>query len=456
MSKAIAVTDCNRDPLHFSTFEAKAVVADFLGGRLTTDAGALLLREVADRIGLFDALDAAIPDPRNPVLVIHPQRAMIAQRVTAIALGYEDLNDHQNLRADPVLQLAAGKSPDGDLTLASPPTLCRLENRAQRKTLVKLAAVLVDQFLAAHPTPPEHLILDFDATDDPTHGKQEGRFFHGYYDHHCFLPLYVFCGDELLAAYLRPSNIDGAKHARAVLKLLVDRLRAVWPDVKITFRGDSGFCRWRLMRWCDSHGLGYVLGLAKNPVLQRAAVDEIARAQRQFPQTGQPQRVFGSFSYAASSWDRTRRVIVKAEHTAQGANPRFIVVNVPGDPQEFYEDVYWQRGEAENRIKEQQLDLFAGRTSCHRFLANQFRLLLSSAAYVLVQSLRRTALAGTELARAQVGTIRLKLFKVAARVVVSVRRVVFHLATSYPYQEMFRAVYERLTGRHESPSSVPS
>jgi hypothetical protein len=456
MSKAIAVTDCNRDPLHFSTFEAKAVVADFLGGRLTTDAGALLLREVADRIGLFDALDAAIPDPRNPVLVIHPQRAMIAQRVTAIALGYEDLNDHQNLRADPVLQLAAGKSPDGDLTLASPPTLCRLENRAQRKTLVKLAAVLVDQFLAAHPTPPEHLILDFDATDDPTHGKQEGRFFHGYYDHHCFLPLYVFCGDELLAAYLRPSNIDGAKHARAVLKLLVDRLRAVWPDVKITFRGDSGFCRWRLMRWCDSHGLGYVLGLAKNPVLQRAAVDEIARAQRQFPQTGQPQRVFGSFSYAASSWDRTRRVIVKAEHTAQGANPRFIVVNVPGDPQELYEDVYCQRGEAENRIKEQQLDLFAGRTSCHRFLANQFRLLLSSAAYVLVQSLRRTALAGTELARAQVGTIRLKLFKVAARVVVSVRRVVFHLATSYPYQEMFRAVYERLTGRHESPSSVPS
>jgi hypothetical protein len=447
------VTDCNRDPLHFSTLGPKAVVADLLGGRLTTDAGALMLREVAQRIGLFDALNDAIPDPRNPVFIIHDQRALIAQRVTAIALGYEDLNDHQDLRADPVLQLAAGKPPEAELPLASPPTLCRLENRVGRKTLVKLAAVLVDQFLAAHPTPPAHLVLDFDATDDRVHGKQEGRFFHGYYDHHCFLPLYVFCGDELLAAYLRPSNIDAAKHARAVLKLLVDRLRAAWPEVRITVRGDSGFCRWRLMRWCDSHGIGYVLGLAKNPALERAARDEIARAERQFQRTGQPQRLFGSFGYAAATWDRPRRVIVKAEHTAQGANPRFVVANVPGDPQELYEDVYCQRGEMENRIKEQQLDLFADRTSCHRFLANQFRLLLSSAAYLLVQALRRTALAGTELARAQVGTIRLKLFKVAARVVVTARRVVFHLASSYPYQEVFRSVYERLTGHQPSRAS---
>jgi hypothetical protein len=447
------MTDCNRDPLPFSTLGSKTVVADFQGGRLTTDAGALLLREVADRTGLFDALDAAIPDPRNPVFIIHDQRAMIAQRVTAIALGYEDLNDHQNLRADPVLQVAAGKPPEQELTLASPPTLCRLENRAERQTLVKIAEVLVDQFLAAHPTPPEHLILDFDATDDRVHGQQEGRFFHGYYDHHCFLPLYVFCGDELLAAYLRPSNIDAAKHARAVLKLLVGKLRSTWPGVKITIRGDSGFCRWRLMRWCDSHGIGCVLGLAKNPALERAAQDEIARAERQFRQTGQPQRIFASFGYAASTWDRRRRVIVKAEHNAQGANPRFVVANVPGDPQESYEDVYCQRGEMENRIKEQQLDLFADRTSCHRFLANQFRLLLSSAAYVLVQALRRTALSGTELARAQVGTIRLKLFKVAARVVVTARRVVFHLASSYPYQEMFRSVFGRLTGHQPSPAA---
>jgi hypothetical protein len=377
---------------------------------------------------------------------------MIAQRVMAIALGYEDLNDHQDLRVDPALQLAAGKAPDEDLALASPPTLCRLENRIDRKTLFKLSEVLVDKFIAAHPTPPEHLILDFDATDDRVHGKQEGRFFHGYYDHHCFLPLYVFCGDEFVTAYLRSSNIDASKHTRALLKLLVDKFRIAWPAVKITVRGDSGFCRWRLMRWCDSHGIGYVFGLAKNAVLERAAIDEIARAQRQFRQTQEPQRLFGSFSYAASTWDRQRRVIVKAEHNAQGANPRFIVVNIPGNPQELYEDVYCQRGEMENRIKEQQLDLFADRTSCHRFLANQFRLLLSSAAYVLVQTLRRTALAGTDLARAQVGTIRLKLFKVAARVVVTVRRVVFHLASSYPYHEMFSSAGVRLSDRQPTPA----
>jgi Transposase DDE domain group 1 len=446
------MTDCNRDPLPFASVGPKAVVADFLGGRLTTDAGALLLREVDNRIGLFDAIDAAIPDPRHPVFIVHPQRAMIAQRITALALGYEDLNDHQTLRSDPVLQIAAGIAPEAEVALASPPTLCRLENRVDRKALIKIAEGLVDQFIASHLDPPEHLILDFDATDDLIHGKQEGRFFHGYYDHDCFLPLYVFCGDELLTAYLRPSDIDAAKHGRAVLKLLVGKLRAAWPAVKITIRGDSGFCRWRLMRWCDSHGIGYVLGLAKNKVLERAARDEIDGAERQFRRIGQPQRVFGSFSYAAGSWERRRRVIVKAEHTAQGPNPRFVVVNVPGDPQELYEDVYCQRGEMENRIKEQQLGLFADRTSCHRFLANQFRLLLSSAAYVLVQALRRTALAGTELAQAQVGTIRLKLFKVAARVVVSVRRVVFHLASSYPYRAVFRQVYERVRGVGRPPA----
>jgi hypothetical protein len=441
------MTECNGDPLNFSRIESKAVVADFNGGRLTIDAGALLLRELGEKLGLFEALDHAIPDPRWLPIVVHDQRAMLAQRITAIALGYEDLNDHQTLRRDPALQLAAGKVPDPEMPLASPPTLCRLENRVDRKSLVRLAGVLVDQFIASHREPPESLILDLDATDDPIHGRQERRFFHGYYDHHCFLPLYVFCGDELLVAYLRPSDIDAAKHARAVLKLLVRRLRAAWPGVKLTIRGDSGFCRWRLMRWCDTNGIGYVLGLARNVVLQRLARDEIERAERRFGRTGQPQRIFGSFSYAAGSWDRSRRVIAKAEHNAQGANPRFVVTNVPGDPQELYEDVYCQRGEMENRIKEQQLGLFADRTSCHRFLANQFRLLLSSAAYVLVQALRRTALAGTELARAQVDTIRLKLFKVAGRVVVTVRRVRFHLSSSYPYQAVFREVFARLRGR---------
>jgi Transposase DDE domain group 1 len=438
------MTDCKREPLAFSSLGPKSVVADFRGGRLTSDAGCILLREVAQKTGLFDALNEVIPDPRHPVFIVHDQRSMIAQRIVAIALGYEDLNDHHTLRADPALQLAAGRFPDAEFTLASPPTLCRLENRIERKTLMRIAEVLVDQFIASHTQPPQSLILDFDATDDPLHGRQEGRFFHGYYDNYCYLPLYVFCGDELVAAYLRPSKIDASKHSRALLKLLVRRLRQAWPDVKITLRADSGFCRWRLMRWCDSHGIGYVLGLARNQALERLGADWIARAERQFKKTGQPQRIFGSFAYQASSWDRPRRVIVKAEYTAQGPNPRFITVNVPGDPQELYEDVYCQRGEMENRIKEQQLDLFADRTSCHRFLANQFRLLLSSAAYVLFQALRRTALRDTDLEKAQVGTIRLKLLKVAARVVVTTRRVVFHLASSYPFQDRFRAVFERV------------
>jgi hypothetical protein len=438
------MTDCNHGALIFSSLGPKTVVADFMGGRLSSDAGAILLREIGEQTGLFDAISEVIPDPRHPVFIVHEQRRMIAQRVIALALGYEDLNDHQTLRNDPALQLAAGLVPDEELTLASPPTLCRLENRIQRKTLIQIAGVLVDQFIASHLQPPEHLTLDFDATDDPIHGNQEDRFFHGYYDNYCYLPLYVFCGNELLAAYLRPSKIDAAKHSRALLKLLVQRLRQAWPNVKITIRADSGFCRWRLMRWCDSNGIGYVLGLARNKVLERLATDWIEWAERDFKKTGQPQRFFGTFAYEAGSWDRLRRVIVKAERTPQGPNPRFIVVNVPGNPQELYEDFYCQRGDMENRIKEQQLDLFADRTSCHKFLANQFRLLLSSAAYVLMQTLRRTALRQTDLEKAQVGTIRIKLLKVAARVVVTARRVVFHLATSYPYQDQFRAVFERV------------
>jgi hypothetical protein len=447
MSKAIAMTDCNSPALSFSSLGPKAVVADFQGGRLSTDAGLLLLREVAESTGLFRALDAAITDPRAPELIVHDQRTLLAQRILALAAGYEDLNDHSTLRTDPALRIAAGQVPADRAAPASPPTLCRLENRVDRRSLVRMAEAPVDQFIAAHPRPPEHLILDFDATDDPVHGHQEGRFFHGYYDHYCYLPLYVFAGDELLVAYLRPSDIDASWHARAVLKLLVRRLRAAWPEVRITIRGDSGFCRWRLMRWCDSNGVGYVLGLARNPALERAAGFWIEAAARLYRLTGQPQRIFGSFAYAAATWDRPRRVIVKAEHNARGANPRFVVANVPGDPRELYEDVYCQRGEMENRIKEQQSGLFADRTSCRKFLANQSRLLLSAAAYVLVQAPRRTALAGTELARAQVGTIRLKLLKVAARVVVSARRVVLHLCSSYPYRALFAAAAGCVRGR---------
>jgi hypothetical protein len=451
------MTHCTSSPLPFASAKRRKLEADFGGGVLTSDAGVLLLREADRQLGLIDALDRAIPDPRNPDLIAHPQRALLAQRIFAIACGYEDLNDHDRLRDDPLWQTATDHpGPDDAPQLASPPTLCRLENRIRRATLVQLAATLVEQFIAAHPTPPAELVLDFDATDDPVHGRQENRFFHGYYDGYCFLPLYVMCGDHLLVAYLRPSDSDASRHTRAVLKLLVRRLRQAWPDVRLVVRADSGFCRWRLMRWCDRHGVGYLLGLAKNAVLQRQAAAWQAEAEQAYRSDGQSHRVFGEFTYAAKSWDRPRRVIAKAEHLpGDKANPRFVVTNVSGDGRVLYEQRYCQRGDMENRIKEQQLGLFADRTSCHRFVANQFRVLLAAAAYVLVSHVRRVGLAGTELERAEVGTIRLKLFKVGAWVKRSVRRVVVRLASSYPWQELFAAVARRLAQPQPATASGP-
>jgi hypothetical protein len=308
-----------------------------------------------------------------------------------------------------------------------------------------MAGVLVEQFIASFDQPPEELILDFDATDDAVHGTQEARFFHGYYDHYCFLPLYVFCGARLLVAYLRPSNIDASLHTRPILKLLVHRLRQAWPRVRIILRGDSGFCRWKLMRWCEQNGVSYVLGLARNPVLEGLAAPFMATAQAQFSATNQKVRNFHEVVYAAQTWDHPRRVIVKAEHLSEGPNARFVVTNLPRlGPARIYDELYVARGDMENRIKEQQLALFADRTSCHAFLANQFRVLLSAAAYVLVETLRRTALVDTELAQAQAGTIRLKLFKVAARVITSVRRVVLHLSSAYPLADLLARVLKRL------------
>jgi hypothetical protein len=441
------MTDCNIQPLLFASLNRKKIQADFNGGSLTSDAGALLLRELNKRIGLIDAINSCIPDPRNPFYTVHQQKTMLAQRIFGIALGYEDLNDHQSLRQDPLFQLISERGIEDDLPLASPPTLCRLENRVNRKALAKIAEVFVETFIASYKTIPDELILDFDATDDPVHGNQEKRFFHGYYDHYCFLPLYVFCGSQLLVAYLRPSNIDAASHSRAILKLLVKRIRKQWPNVRIIFRGDSGFCRWRTMRWCDKHNVGYITGLAGNDVLDRLAVQLTEQSRTQFEQTHQKQRLFGEFTYAAQTWDSPRRVIVKAEHLVQGANTRFIVTNLAGEPQRLYDDVYCQRGEAENRIKEQQLGLFADRTSCHDFVANQLRVLLSAAAYLLMDALRREGLADTELANAQVGTIRLKLLKIGARVVCSVRRIVLQLAGGYPLKELFALVLARLSSR---------
>lgn len=434
------MTECSRDAIQFTGHARRQVVADFNGGRLTSDAGVLLLREVDRRLGLIDAINECLPDPREPLLIIHQQRSMLAQRIFSIALGYEDLNDQQTMRDDPALQTAVGCEPEEESPLASPPTLCRLENRVSRQTLVRMSKVLVDTFLASHQKPPKEITFDFDATDDPVHGHQEGRFFQGYYHHYCFLPLYVFCGEHLVCAYLRPANIDAAKHSKAIAKLLVDYVRQRWPDVKITIRGDSGFCRWRWMRWCEKHGVSYIFGLARNPVLERRIEPLVQQAETAFEATGEKQRLFGETTYAAQTWDHERRVIMKAERLAAGPNRRFIVTNLRGRPQALYDENYVKRGDMENRIKEQQRMLFADRTSCHDFQANQFRLLLSSFAYVLTSHLRQNYLAGTELEGAQVSTIRLKLFKVAARVIVSVRRIVFHLASSYPYHALFRRI----------------
>ncbi len=443
------MTECTQEPLLFSSLPRKKIVADFNGGDITTDGGLPLIREVDRRIGLIDAIDNAIDDPRCPWLIEHDQRTILAQRIFAIAAGYEDLNDHQTLRNDTLMQAITDRRLKVGQTehdpLSSPPTLCRLENRIKRADLAAMAEAIVESFIASHTTPPKQLILDFDATDDTVHGDQEGRFFHGYYDNYCF--------------HLRPSNIDGAKHSKGILKLLVRRFRQQWPAVRIIFRGDSGFCRWRMMRWCDRHGVYYILGLAKNARLERMAQPWTIPAKINHNRTGDKQRLFGVIGYAAGSWDRARRVIVKAEHDGLGANPRFVVTNLPGDEQELYEDLYCQRGDMENRIKEQQLGLFADRTSCHRFLANQFRVLLAAAAYVLIETLRRVGLAGTELATAQVTTIRLKLLKIGGRIMQSVRRIAIHLASGYPLQALFHTVLHNLQERSftagERPPGLP-
>jgi hypothetical protein len=433
-------TVCNSELFHFPAVKKRAVCASFTGGAVTSDGGITLLRQTDRRLGLTKALAKVLPDPRDPERIEHPLLSLVRQRIYGLAQGYEDLNDHDTLRHDLVWQTAVERGQP----LASSPTLCRLENRANRQMAWAVHEVLVDQFIASFAQPPAELVLDFDATDDRVHGQQEGRFFHGYYGDYCFLPLYVFCGEQLLVSYLRPANIDAARHAWAVLKLLAVRLRQVWPKVKIIFRGDSGFCRWRMLRWCEAHQVHYIVGLAKNARALGRAKSFIEQAQDAFQSQQQKQRLFGEVQYGAETWDRERRVLVKAEHTDQGSNPRFVVTNLEGDAQRLYDELYCARGEMENRIKEQQLGLFADRTSCHGWWANQFRLLLSSCAYVLMERLRALALAGTELARAQVGTIRLKLLKIGAVVLRNTRRVRLLLSSSYPYQTIFRQVVKAL------------
>ena len=434
------MTNCTQIAFEFPALKRRQVQANFAGGAITSDGGVLLLRQVDKRLGLSAAVAAALNDPRRQASCVHDGLSLLKQRLYGLALGYEDLNDHQQLRADLALQTAVER----EAVLASSATLCRWENRADRDAAWQLHEVLVDQFIASFKRAPKELILDFDATDDAVHGKQEGRFFHGYYDHYCFLPLYVFCRDQLLVSYLRPSNIDGARHAWAILALLVKRLRQTWPKVRLIFRGDSGFCRWRMLAWCERHGVGYIVGIAQNARLNARLQPQLAAAEQQFAETGRKVRGFTEFRYAADSWDHPRRVIAKIEHMDKGANPRYVVTNLDGEAQALYEELYCARGEMENRIKEQQLDLFADRTSCQRWWPNQFRLLLSSLAYTLLEAIRRLALKGTELAQAYVGTIRLKLLKIGAVIIQNSRRIRFLLSSHYPYQPLFFLVAAKL------------
>lgn len=424
---------CTADELDFGRIKRQRITANFEGGALSSDGGLMLLRQVDQKIGLSAAVATVVHDPRNPDLITHSLRDLIAQRLYALACGYEDLNDHAQLRTDPLMQTAVGRSEE----LGSSPTLSRLETRVTRRDIVALNRVLVDQFLASHSQSPEELILDVDASDIPLHGNQEQKEFHAYYDHHCYLPLYVFCGDALLACVLRRSRIDGAKHAPAVIKLLISYLRQHWPDTRFIVRGDSGFCRQRLIRWCERHDVGYVIGVARNARLQARALRWEVTLENAYRKTGQKQRCIREFRYAADSWNHKRRVITRLEFGAQGNNPRFIVTNLTMPASELYDVLYCQRGEAENRIKEAQLDLFGTRTSCHRFLANWLRILFSALAYTLMQALKQMALKGTELAKATSATIRTRLLKIGACVVRNTRRIRLMYASHHPLRDVF-------------------
>ena len=441
------MTECNQERFEFAAHFSSCVVAEFSAERLTTDGGVVLVRQVDRRLRLLERFSGCFVDGRDPERIEHRIGEMVAQRVYGLVLGYEDLNDHDQLRHDPLLAVLAGKR-DLDSALAGKSTLNRLELSPTDVTATryhkitysteKIDRLLVDVFLEAHATAPPRIVLDLDATDIPLHGHQEKRFFHGYYDSYCYLPLYIFAGDHLLCARLRPADQDGAAGAVHEVERIVTQIRQRWPRTQIVVRADSGFCREELLRWCEDNRVDYVLGLARNARLQGHIAGSMAEAKLQWQSTGQAARVFTEFTYCTrKSWSRTRRVIAKAEYTTAKENPRFLVTSLPdADLRALYEDLYCARGEMENRIKEQ-LCLFADRLSTETLRANQLRLYFSALAYTLLEALRRLALAGTQWAQVQVDTLRLRLLKIAAQVRITARRIRLRYSAAYPWKTMF-------------------
>jgi hypothetical protein len=453
------MTECNQSTFRFEAHFSRQVVAQFDGVATTTDGGALLLRETDRKMGLLQRVVRCFTDARDPQRIEHSLSEMLAQRIYGLALGYEDLNDHEELRRDPLLAVVAGQR-ELQEPLAGKSTLNRLELTPAGSPLEEryhkitysaeaLDGLLVEIFLEAHRKPPAEIVLDLDATDTPLHGEQEARFFHGYYGHYCYLPLYIFCGEHLLCARLRPSNQDASAGSLAEVERIVAQIRTRWKQTRIILRGDSGFCREELMAWCEAHGAHYVFGFARNQRLRRKIARALRQAQREHQRTGQAARVFGEFSYRTDkSWSRARRVVAKAEHLEKGENPRFVVTSLGAKSwpaRELYERLYCARGEMENRIKEQ-LSLFSDRLSTETMRANQLRLYFSSLAYVLVTALRRLGLRGTEWASAQVDTIRLRLLKLAAEVRLTARRVWVRFSRAYPWKSFFAAAHAALSG----------
>ena len=470
------MTQCSQQTFDFHQLGRREVVGCFDGGIITSDAGGLLLKHTEQQRKIVERFARCFTDHRDRDATEHSVEELVAQRVYGLALGYEDLVDHDDLRSNPLLASIVGKidptgkkrrrKRDRGKPLAGKSTLNRLEltrvgasSKSRYKKIVcngrQVEDFFVEVFLNAFEKPPKEIILDFDATDDPVHGDQLGRFFHGYYKCYCFLPLYVFCGDHLLAARLRPSDIDGSADTLRELARIVPQIRKRWPKVRIILRADSGFCRDHIMRWCEKHDVFYVLGLAKNSRLEPQIQSHAEDARRQFEQTGKPVRIFADFKYQTlDTWSHERRVIAKAEHLAKGANPRFVVTSFPDEhlgARKIYEDTYCARGECENRIKEQQLYLFADRTSSETMRPNQLRLWFSSVAYVLMNELRRLGLQGTAMENAQCQTIRLKLLKIGALVRVTARQVWVSMTSACPYQEIFATAWENL--RVEGPLS---